>query len=182
MSKLLSKRITIFLSVDEASMRDYYNEHDPAPLYKRQLSHGFESYINNTIQSIKRHSIINYKICYREEEDKELVDPLMYSIRRHFQEKRAQKEAEFEKFKRRSYMLLFVSLGIVMACQGLVPLLLHVDHRIHSGISNSLDVFSWVILWRPIDKLIFSWNPYLKDISIFDKLATADVLIITNDE
>ena len=163
-------------------MQEYYNAHDPAPLYKRQLSHGFENYINNSILSIKRYSIVNFKICYQEEEDKKLIEPLVYSIRRHFQEKRALKEAEFEKFKRRSYLLLFISLAVVMACQGLVPLLLHADHRIHSGLSNSLDVFSWVILWRPIDKLIFSWNPYLKEISIFDRLAKADVTIINNDE
>jgi hypothetical protein len=182
MSKLLSNRITIFLSVDQETMKGYYNGHDPAPLYKRQLSHAFENYIFTSIQSIKRHSLVIYKICHREEEDIKYVEPLMYSIRRHFQDMKTLKEAEFEKFKRRSYMLLFVSLGVVMACQGLVPLLLNVEHRIHSGLSNSLDVFSWVILWRPIDKLIFSWNPYLKEISILDKLAKAEVLTIDHEE
>jgi hypothetical protein len=39
-----------------------------------------------------------------------------------------------------------------------------------------------VILWRPIDKLIFYWNPHLKDISLMDKLATAEVIIIENEK
>jgi hypothetical protein len=65
-----------------------------------------------------------------------------------------------------------------MLCQGFLPLLMNEEHRIHSGLSNSLDVFSWVILWRPIDKLIFYWNPHLKDICLIKKLATAEVIVI----
>jgi len=182
MSKLLSKKITIFLSVDQKAMQEYYNGHDSAPLYKRQLSHGFENYIFNSIAAIKRYTQINFNVCYKEEEDKEYIEPLVYSIRRHFQEKKALKQAEFEKFKRRSYMLLIISMAVVILCQGFVPYILNKDHRIHSGLSNSLDVLCWVILWRPIDKLIFSWNPYLKDISILDRLAKAEILIIDHEE
>jgi len=182
MGKSISSKITIFLSMDRQARDSYFNEHDPSPLYKRQLSHAFEHYIMSTIAGARRYSIFNYKICYNNEEEKEYIDPLMYAIRRHFSEKKLLKQAEFEKFKRRTYALLFVSLAIVMACQGLLPQLLHVEHRIHSGISNSLDVFSWVILWRPIDKLIFYWNPYLKDISIMDRLAKGEAILVDNNE
>lgn len=182
MSKLLSKKITIFLSVDPATMKEYYNGHDPAPLYKRQLSHGFENYIFNSIAAIKRHTQVNFNVCYSDEEHKEHIDTLVFSIRRHFQEKMTLKQAEFEKFKRRSYILLFMSLFVVILCQGLVPFVLNAEHRIHSGLSNSLDVLCWVILWRPIDKLIFSWNPYLKDISILDRLSKAEIMITDDEE
>ena len=182
MSKAISSRITIFLSVDRHSIDSYFNGHDPAPMYKRQLSHAFEQYIMNSIIAIKRYSALNYKVCYNSDPDKEYIEPLVYALRGHFSEKKLLMQAEFEKFKRRSYFLLFVSLGVVMACQGLVPYLLNEEHRIHSVLSNSLDVFSWVILWRPIDKLIFSWNPYLKDISILDRLAKAEVILEKNEE
>lgn len=175
-----SSKITIFLSVDQQAINDYFNAHDPAPIYKRQLSHAFEHYIMTSILAAKRHSVFIYKICYKNDEDKEYIDPLVYAIRRHFTEKKMLKQAAFEKFKRRSYLLLFVSLTVVMACQLLIPLLLNTQNRIHSGLSNSLDVFAWVILWRPIDELLFSWNPYLKDISIMHRLATAEVVLIEN--
>jgi hypothetical protein len=57
-------------------------------------------------------------------------------------------------------------------------MLFNVEHRIHSAFSNALDVFSWVILWKPIEKLIFYWNPFLKEISIFDKLTNAPIIIV----
>jgi hypothetical protein len=108
------------------------------------------------------------------------MEPLVYAIRRHFTEKKSHKQSEFEKFRRRSYLLLFYSLSVVMICQGFLPLLLDEGHHITPGLSNTLDVFSWVILWRPINELIFSWNPYLKDISIMNRLATAEVILIEN--
>jgi hypothetical protein len=178
MRKDLSSNICIFISLDQQSLADYFNPHDPSPLYKRQLSHAFELYIMNSIVSVKRYSRFNFKICSKSEEDKQYSDPLVYAIRRHFSEKKSIKEAEFERFKRRSYLLLFFSLAVVMLCQGLLPLVLRGAHQIHSGLSNTLDVFSWVILWRPIDQLIFCWNPFLKDISIMNRLVTGEIILI----
>jgi hypothetical protein len=180
MGKSLSSNITVYISLDQESLSNYFNPHDPGPLYKRQLSHAFELYILNSIASVKRYSTLSYKICSKSEEDKQYTEPLVYAIRRHFAEQKAVKEAEFEKFKRRSYLLLFFSLSIVMICQGFLPLLLKGTHEIGSGIGNTLDVFSWVILWRPIDQLIFCWNPYLKDISIMNRLATGEVTLTDN--
>jgi hypothetical protein len=49
---------------------------------------------------------------------------------------------------------------------------------IYNGLKNCLDVFSWVILWKPIYELLFSWNQYLKDILLLNKLATSEVILI----
>lgn len=178
MSKLLLKKITIYLTVDERSINNYFNEHDPAPMYKRQLSHVFEQYIQSSILAIKRHSVIRFKLVCTSESDKEYIEPLMHAIRRHFSIQKEIKEVEFRKFKKRSYKLLFVSLGIVMVCQGFLPSLLEQDHRVHSAFSNALDVFSWVILWKPIEKLIFYWNPFLKEISVNDRLISAETIVV----
>jgi hypothetical protein len=173
----ISNKINIFLSLDQAIFKGYFNAQDPAPIYKRQLSHEFEQYFMNSIRTARRDTAFSYKISYKSDEEKQYAEPLVYAIRRHFADKRAILNASFEKFKRRSYILLFMSLAVVMTCQGLLPLILDGKYQIHSGISNGLDVFSWVILWRPIDKLIFHWNPFLKDISIVERLEKAEVII-----
>ena len=86
---------------------------------------------------------------------------------------------EFGKFKRRNFILLAISCATVMICQSLLPLVISIHSEGFSeGLKNCLDVFSWVILWRPIYDLLFEWNPYLKDILLLHKLATAEVIII----
>ena len=176
-SKALTGTINIFLTVDPSTIDQHFNPNDPSPIYKRQLSHQFEQYIMASIATAKRYSVLNYKITCKNESDKQYAEPFIYTIKRHFSAKKALKIAEFEKFKRRSYMLLFLSLAVVMICRGVVPLVLDEEHHLEGGLSNGLDIFSWVLLWQPIDSLLFRYNPYLKEICILDKLANAEVII-----
>jgi hypothetical protein len=178
MSNPLFKKINIFLKVNEQTIDGYFNINDPAPIYKRQLSQEFEEYIMNHTPSIKRYSTVTYKLNCVNESDKEYIDPLVHAIRRHFSLKKSIKEAEFKKFKKRNWVLLVFSLIVVMFFQGVMPWIFNAEHRIHSAFSNAIDVFSWVILWKPIEKLIFYWNPFLKEISIFDKLINAPIVIV----
>ncbi|HYF33222.1 MAG TPA: hypothetical protein VD993_18985 [Chitinophagaceae bacterium] len=178
MKNLPSRNITIYLSLNQEIFKGYFNPQDPSPIYKRQLSHEFEQYIMTCIRSAKRNCTLNYKISYKNEQDKQFAEPLMYAIRRHFGETRSSAMESFEKFKRRTYKLLFLSLTIVIMCQGFLPLVLKSEsNRLQYGILNSADVLCWVILWKPIERLIFYWNPYLKEISIMDKLQKAEVVV-----
>ena len=168
MSKSVTSKITIYLKIDDNSITDYFNPHDPARLDKRQLGHDFQDYLNASIACAGRHTIIDYKIfCSDSGSMRFMIDPLMRTIRRHYQIQKKLKETEFRKFKRKNYVLLVISFLIVMFCQGILPNLFGQDHRIHSMFSNAIDVFSWVVLWKPIERLIFYWNPFLKEILLF---------------
>jgi hypothetical protein len=181
-SNTLFKKINIYFKVNEETIDRYFNANDPAPIYKRQLSQEFEDYIMNYSLTIKRYSSVTYKLNCIGQTDKEFVEPLVHAIRRNFSLKKSIKEAEFKKFKRRNWLLLIFSLLTVVAFQGLMPIIFGAEHRIHSAFSNALDVFSWVILWKPIEKLIFYWNPFLKEISIFDKLTNAPIIVLVENK
>lgn len=176
-------RINIFLSVDPDTIIKYFNSNDPAPLYYRQLSHEFQEYLQSSVAGARRYSTIQYKVFCNEPSDSKLfVEPLMRSIRRHFEMKKKLKELEFRKFKKRNYILLVIAFLIVVICQGALPAIFGQDHRMHSVFSNSVDVFSWVIMWKPIERLIFYWNPFLKEISLIDKMIDAELTVVKNDK
>lgn len=176
----LTDKINIFLTIDQATIGEYFNSNDPAPLYKRQLSHQFQQYIMTSIESAKRYSVFYYKINCKNKIDRQYTEAFMYAVRRHFSAKKLIKKEQFEKFKRRGYKLLFASVTVVMICHGVVPLVLSEEQGIASAIRNGLDIFSWVILWQPIEKLVFQWNPHLKEISIMNRLANAEVIVTEN--
>jgi hypothetical protein len=140
-----------------------------------------EDYITACVRPSKRYSVIFYKFKYTSEVDKQYAQPLMYAIRRHYSLKKITRVKEFQKFKKRSWLLLLVSLAVVVTCQAIVPMLVNEEDRILSAFTHSLEIFSWVLLWRPIDVLLFYWNPHLKDISLLNKLATAELIIIENE-
>ena len=180
MNKILSKRINIFLSVDRKSINNYFNTHDNSTLYKRQLRFDFEQYLEGLLANYKKQTLICYKVtCKKEEED--LVKPFMHAVRRHFYMLEQQKRLEFQKFKKRNYKLLCLSMTAVMFFHGILPMIFLPELGIEPTILNTLDVFSWVILWRPIDKLIFHWNPYLKEISLLHKMANAIVINVKSN-
>ncbi|MEP7229672.1 MAG: hypothetical protein ABI691_05440 [Ginsengibacter sp.] len=170
-------KIPIFLTLDQSSIADYFNPNDPAPIYKRQLSHEFQQYIMTSIEAAKRNSVFHYRITCKNKSDKQYTEPFIYAIRRHFSAKKINEIEKFEKFKRRTYVLLILSLLVMMICHGLVPMILSSEEGFTSALHNGLDIFSWVILWQPIDKLVFQWNPHLKDISLMDRLVNAEITI-----
>jgi hypothetical protein len=178
-----STRVSILLSLDHANIQSFFNPHDPAPLNRRQLSQDFQDYLDASLVGAGRYTKIDFKIfCGGSSNMRHMADPLINTIRRHFKIKKTLKEAEFKKFKKKNYYLLMVSTIIVMICQGVLPLVLGQDHRIHSMFSNAVDVFSWVILWKPIERLIFYWNPFLKEMLLYDKIVYAKINIIESEE
>jgi len=177
MSNLLLKKITIYITVDEEIINSYFNPHDPSPLYKRQLSHGFEKYLTSSIVAIKRYTVLRYKLVCNSESDKQYIEPLVHAIRRHHSIQKAIKEAEFAKYKKRSFMLLGISFATVLLCFWLIPMFVTSNNRLINGLIEASHVLSWVMMWKPIEKLIFYWNPHLKEISILDRLTNAEVII-----
>jgi hypothetical protein len=177
MSRSESKKIDLFLSVSRRTLNDYFNPHDPSPIYKKQLHHDFVKYITEALTTYTRYTTLRFKVSCNKE-DKELVEPFMQALRRHYTVQEQLVIKEFRKFKKKSFKLLLMSLGMVMICHGLLPMILPEEHGIGATIMNSIDVFSWVILWKPIDRLIFGWNPYLKDISMYTKLLNAEVIVM----
>lgn len=183
MPKSSKRKISIYLRIDSDSINNYFNPHDPARLDKRQLGQEFRDYLNTSIADAGRHTKIDFKVfCCESGTMRFMVEPLIKTIRRHYQIQKMLKEIEFSKFKKKNYILLCISICIVMFCQGILPLLFGQDHRIHSMFSNAIDVFSWVILWKPIERLIFYWNPFLKDILLFEKIKNAEVKIVESEE
>jgi hypothetical protein len=181
MKAYIPKTINVYVTLDQQSIQGYFNPHDPAPIYKRQLSHQFEQYIMSNVALFKRYDVIFYKFKYANEIDKQYAEPMMYAIRRHFNELKEHKIKNFNKYKRRNITMLLVSTLIVMLFHILLPFVLTSEKGITSAVSNSLDVFSWVILWHPIDELVFNWNPHLAEINLVNKLATAESIIIENE-
>jgi uncharacterized membrane protein len=119
-------------------------------------------------------------VTCRTEEDKQFTEPLIYAIRRHFANVMLAKQSEFERFKRRNYIVLFIGLAIILLSHILIPMILKDNGGIESAILTGIDIFSWVMMWQPIDNLLFHWNGYLKDISTIRKLTEAPV-VYTDD-
>ncbi|MGZ3928687.1 MAG: hypothetical protein ACXVJG_17150, partial [Mucilaginibacter sp.] len=107
------KTINVYLTLDPLVIQGYFNLHDPAPIYKRQLSHHFELYIMENVALFKRYDVIFYKFKYTKDIDKQYAEPMIYAIRRHFTELKEDKIKNFKKYKSRNIMMLVAGTLIV---------------------------------------------------------------------
>src|SRR5690349_20618422 len=113
MKTTLPEKINIFLVVNPQVIEEHFNKNDPSPFYKRQLSHEFEEYINRIKAPARKSTVIEYKVTCKTEIDKQYTEPLMYAIKWHFASVMLAKQGEFEQFKRRNYIALFIGLTII---------------------------------------------------------------------
>jgi hypothetical protein len=178
----LNKRVTIYLTADSESIQSYFNPHDPSPIYSRHLSDEFETYLERSIREVKRYSILNYKITCKSKIDRLFTDPLLQAVRKHFEIKKRIKQAEFRKFKKKSYILLAISITVAVILHGLLPMIVHEGNGLYKVMSNFFDLFSWVMMWKPVERLVFYWNPFLKEIDIYEKLICAEAIVLYNEE
>ena len=180
MTKPLPDRLNIFLTVSPEAIDEHFNKNDPAPIYKRQLSYQLEQYIKLATTHVRNHTVIKYMVTCKTDADRNYTEPLIYAVRRHFSAIEIAKKGEFEQFKKRNYLLLFIGLVIILLSHILIPIFLKEESSVEAAILTGIDIFSWVMMWQPIDNLLFHRNDYLKEISIFKKLTEAEV-IHTND-
>lgn len=176
MKNILPEKIDIFLTVNPQAIEEHFNKNDPSPSYKRQLSQEFEEYINRIKARARRFTVFEYKITCTSENDRQYTEPLIYAIKRHFANTLLAKQGEFERFKRRNYIVLFIGLTIILLSHILIPLVLKDNGGIESAILTGIDIFSWVMMWQPIDNLLFHWNQHLKEIGTIKKITEAKVI------
>lgn len=180
MKTILPEKINIFLTVDPQAIEEHFNKNDPAPFYKRQLSHEFEEYINRTKAPARKCTVFEYKVTCKTESDRQYTEPLIYAVKRHFAGIMLARKGDFERFKRRNYIFLLIGLTIILLSHILIPIVLNDNGGIESAILAGIDIFSWVMMWQPIDNLLFHRNGFLSEISTIKKLTEAEV-IYTND-
>ena len=134
------------------------------------------AYLSEAVNTYTRHTVIRYKVSCTKD-DKDLIEPCMQAVRRHFSTKEQVATREFRKYKRRTFRLLFMSLAVMTLCYTIPPLFL--SHEGFGGtVMSSIECFSWVVLWKSIDRLVFDWNHHLKEISLYNKLSSAEMLIM----
>ncbi|HRG83936.1 MAG TPA: hypothetical protein PLO99_15555, partial [Chitinophagaceae bacterium] len=84
MKTSVAEPVCIYIRLDEQTVHDYFNHHDPAPLYKRQLGHEFEQYIFNSLLTSSRETVIRYQVICLDHADKRFIAPVTQAIRNHF--------------------------------------------------------------------------------------------------
>jgi hypothetical protein len=159
------------------SLDDLFDRFDPNPPPKRRLSDGVAGYLMACVQEAPSADPLVVTILLPEAmRCQEGEEALRAALPQHFERLAEVTTREINRIRTIGYVLLPIAF-IIMCISVVASELLNAAserHILHS-LSESLLVFGWVVLWAPLDFVIFRRLPLVRQRGFYKRLAGAEV-------
>lgn len=157
-----------------------FNGFDPAPFRERELDPQAERYILANSENFPISEPIELSI-YLPADEMALIDAaqLERTIRYHFELKAEDKSAELKKALRlgRKGLLLGFLVFLVCTLIGLALMNAFPSSRLIGTFEQSLVVFAWVLIWRPVEILTYDRWPLVAEYKQLQHLTQLQVAL-----
>ena len=154
----------------------------PVSLYrKRTLKADAEEFIVEEAEALPRKAAINMKVHLAFSEIK-YKDDIAPAIHRHFCYRREQAQKKHKRMLHYGGRILFIALGLLAVIFTLTELAtwLAPDNRLVLFIREYFVILGWVVLWRPMELLLYDRYPVKRMINLFRRLEQSNVQVIVN--
>jgi hypothetical protein len=152
-----------------------------SPYRKRTLRSDAEEFIFEEAEALSRKTAINIKVHLALSEIK-YKDDIATAIHRHFCYRREQSQKELKRVFQYGWRTLFVALGLLAIIFSLTEIAIRFmpDNRIVLFIRESFIILGWVVLWRPLELLLYDWYPIKIKINLYYRLEDSKVEVTIN--
>ena len=157
-----------------------FNGLDPAPFRERELDREAERHIISYAREVAAGRPINLVIYLQGATiEPALTKELEAAIRRHFEHQAKDRETELSELRRLGRKGLAIGLLVMLfaTLSGVALINAFPESRFIETIEQSLIIFGWVALWRPIEILLYDRWPLIRARKLFQRLATAPVIV-----
>jgi len=162
------------------SIEQLFNSLDPAPFRERELDREAERHIVSYAREAAADQPLKL-VVYLPPATPEpaLKKGLEAAIGHHFALQAREREAELGELRRLGRKGLAVGLLVMLfaTLAGVALTNAFPDSRFIETIEHSLIIFGWVALWRPIEILLYDRWPLIRARKLFQRLATAPVVV-----
>ena len=162
------------------SIEQLFNSLDPAPFRERELDREAERHIVSYAREAAADQPLKL-VVYLPPATPEpaLEKELEAAIGHHFALQAREREAELGELRRLGRKGLAVGLLVMLfaTLAGVALTNAFPDSRFVETIEHSLIIFGWVALWRPIEILLYDRWPLIRTRKLFQRLATAPVVV-----
>jgi hypothetical protein len=160
-------------------LRQLFNTIDPSPFRERDLDPDCEEFIVAWARELPRDRPLRVEILIdRERPPPELLQDVVAAVHGHFE-----REAGLQDFKRRRILRegrLALAIGLValVACIGAATLGPWARlGTLGEILRESLIIAGWVVMWHPLEVLLYGIWPVVRERRLLERLATAAVVL-----
>lgn len=160
------------IDVRVSSVGQLFDNRDPAPFRERDLDPDLVNYLVDAAEDLSRHGPFKI-VLWCADPKVEGIEPAFrahfdYELDRIWRERR----------RRRGVGLVTLVIGVLLLAilQVSAQLLARiVEGTTAAAIREGLVIFSWVVLWRPVDTFVYDWIPARRREAIMTRLHDAPI-------
>jgi len=153
-----------------------FDHRDPSPFNERDLDDDAADYLVASVEELPPRQPFKVVVWIAEPFPDGLPsDAVATSIERHFTAARDNLRRRHQKHQRRARWMMLFSFVMLVVLLSLAEITTELNLTHIQLIPQSLTIIAWVIMWRPIDLLIFDWFPYLVERRQLDRIRAAPI-------
>lgn len=162
------------------SARQLFDLRDPAPFRERDLDAGAVEYLLASARDIGHRAKLRVVIRVTGERDPVLDEHTIHdAIRAHLTFERARQvrlKDEMLRRGRRSLAVGALALTVLLSIAALMGRLdqSHVVEIAREGLTIS----AWVVMWRPLELLLYEWWPHAEARRVIDALLAGEIVVL----
>lgn len=156
-----------------ASVEQLFDNRDPAPFRDRDLDPDLVQYMRDAGEDLAPHGEFRLvfwieKPCQPQEIEAAVHAHFAYEIDRIERGRRRQ--------RRIGQVALLLGVGLVIVLQSIAQLVAStLPGSLGHGLREGLVIASWVVLWRPVEILIYDWIPVRRERRVIRRLLSAPI-------
>jgi hypothetical protein len=169
---------TIYVRIHE--LRQLFNSIDPSPFRARDLDPDCEEFIVSWARELPPDRALRVEIRVdRERPPPELAADVTSAVRSHFEREATLQDLRRRRLVREGRYSLAIGLVLLVLCvsaAALVPIAtLGTAGEI---LRESFIIAGWVVMWHPLEVLLYGLWPVVRERRLLERLAAADVQLM----
>ena len=150
-----------------------------SPYRKRTIRADAEEFIVGEAEALSKTFPIHLKLYFSSSEIGHEKD-IRVAIQRHFCYRRSQAQKKYRRLKKYGWRILFIALSVLALIFSITELiiLLNPGNRVFLFLRESFIILGWVVLWRPLELLLYELYPEKQKINLFRRLENSEVEIM----
>ena len=169
---------TIHVRIHE--LRPLFNSIDPSPFRERDLDPDCEEFIVSWAREMPLDRSLRVAILIdREQPLGEHAADVPHAVRAHFEREATLQELRRRRIVREGRLSLAIGLLLLVLCVSAAALVPAATLGTPGGIlRESLIIAGWVVMWHPLEVLLYGLWPVVRERRLLERLAAADVQVI----
>jgi hypothetical protein len=177
-----SEPATIQVRIHE--LKQLFNTIDPSPFRERDLDPDCEEFIVAWARELPRERALRIEIRIDRERPPTLtLGDIVAAVRGHFARMADLQDLRRRRMVREGRLSLAIGLAALVACIGTATLVPFAAMGTPGEIlRESLIIAGWVVMWHPLEVLLYGLWPVVRERRLLERLAAAEVELVTHPD